>query len=113
MAKLVDNIDDVSVKRYFNERDKLNELLLHEVIYWKQRAKVLWLKEGNENIKFFHASASTRKKTNHVSHLDSDIGIMLMAMKICARLFMFIFMKCLQAQWWIILLHKANMKLVL
>lgn len=33
---------------------KLNELLHQEQIFWKQRAKIFWLTEGDMNTKFFH-----------------------------------------------------------
>lgn len=49
-------------------------LLLHEETYWKQRAKNYWLAEGDANTKFFHATASTRKKKNHVEFLEKDNG---------------------------------------
>ncbi|KAL8145567.1 hypothetical protein AgCh_003647 [Apium graveolens] len=74
IAQLIDCTDDVSVHNYLVERDKLNELLLHEELYWKQRAKTFWLLEGDENTRFFHKSASAGKKTNHVSFLVNDSG---------------------------------------
>ncbi|KAL8105033.1 hypothetical protein AgCh_028992 [Apium graveolens] len=39
---LKDRTDDRGVQQYLFERDKLNDLLLHEEIYWKQRAKLFW-----------------------------------------------------------------------
>lgn len=53
----------------FNEcRDKLSKLLIQEERFWKQRAKVHWYREGDENTKFFHAMAPARKKRNTVQH---------------------------------------------
>ncbi|KAL8134789.1 hypothetical protein AgCh_009705 [Apium graveolens] len=75
LTALVNRIDSDGVKMYFEERDKLNELLLHEEVYWKQRAKIFWLTEGDANTKFFHASASSRRKVNHIPFLESDSGI--------------------------------------
>lgn len=43
------------VTKYFEEKEKLNELLLQEEIYLKLRVKVFWLAEGDLNLKFFHA----------------------------------------------------------
>lgn len=43
ISKLVNRIDIAGVKLYFEEKEKLHELLIHEEIYWKQRAKVFWL----------------------------------------------------------------------
>lgn len=53
----------------------MNEILLQEETYWKQRAKLFWLKEGDENTRFFHASASARKKVNHITHLVNESGV--------------------------------------
>lgn len=68
--------DEISVRRYFKERSKLNDLMVHEEEYWRQRAKMFWLEEGNTNSKFFHASTSTRKKINHISYLKIEDGDM-------------------------------------
>lgn len=62
------------IRQYITERDKLNEILLHEELYWKQRAKLFWLKEGDDNTSFFHAYASARKKNNRVNFLMTDGG---------------------------------------
>lgn len=35
---------------------------------------MFWLKEGDENRKFFHANASARRKANRVSLLMTDDG---------------------------------------
>ncbi|XP_074336036.1 uncharacterized protein LOC141673201 [Apium graveolens] len=59
--------DAEGIKSYFEEKERLNELLLNEEVYWKQRAKTFWLKEGDLNTKFFHAQASKRKKLNNVA----------------------------------------------
>lgn len=45
-------------------------------MYRKQRAKLFWLKEGDEKTRFFHASASAGKKVNHISYLETEDGVM-------------------------------------
>jgi len=48
----------------------LATFLLQEDSYWKQRSNVFWLSDGDTNSKFFHASASTRKRRNIVKKLQ-------------------------------------------
>lgn len=66
--------DTDGIQFYFEEKNRLNDLILHEELYWKQRAKAFWLEEGDTNSKFYHAAASSRKKTNHISSLKADEG---------------------------------------
>lgn len=75
LDNLKDRTDESSVRIFLVEKEKLNELLMQKELYWKQRAKLFWLKEGDENTRFFHASASARKKANHISFLENDDGI--------------------------------------
>lgn len=74
LNRLVSREDEAAIQSYFEERERLNELLLHEEVYWKQRAKAFWLKEGDANMKFFHAQASKRKKLNNIAYLMTDEG---------------------------------------
>lgn len=73
---LKDREDDDGIQLYFDEKENLNELLANEEVYWKQRAKKFWLKEGVTNSRFFHAAASSRKKLNHISSLKAEDGTM-------------------------------------
>lgn len=66
--------DDQSAREYLEEKDKLNLLLLQEETYWKQRAKLYWLQDGDENSKLFHSSVSARKKANKISFLINNEG---------------------------------------
>lgn len=60
--------------RYLEEVERFNNLLLQEETYWKQQAKLFWLEEGDANTKFFHATTTGRKKTNHISYLEKYTG---------------------------------------
>lgn len=74
MEDLVNLKDDESVQAYLAAKEELNSLFYHEEAYWKQRAKLFWLAEGDENTRFFHSSASARKKSNNVVYLIDDDG---------------------------------------
>ncbi|KAK4440407.1 hypothetical protein Salat_0375600 [Sesamum alatum] len=55
-------------------RDQLEALLSKREIYWRQRGKIHWLKEGDKNTSFFHAKAISRRKTNAITRLRDDNG---------------------------------------
>ena len=39
-------------------RKEINEMLTREEIMWNQRSKASWIKWGDRNTKFFHATVS-------------------------------------------------------
>ncbi|KAL5831728.1 hypothetical protein ACOSQ4_017082 [Xanthoceras sorbifolium] len=52
-----------------------HDLLLHDEVYWKQRSRVAWLKDGDRNTRFFHSQASKRKKKNAIQGLLDSFGV--------------------------------------
>ena len=52
--------------------EDLNYVLHHQHVFWKQRAKKHWLKEGDVNSRIFHASTSARKQKNTIKHLKDE-----------------------------------------
>lgn len=59
--------EDVEKPHMLDLQNNLASLLLQEDIYWKQRSKIFWLKEGDTNNKFFHAATSTRRRKNTIT----------------------------------------------
>lgn len=50
----------------------LNRLLQQRANFWKQRSKLLWLKNGDVNNKFFHLYASARESKNYITNLVDE-----------------------------------------
>ncbi|XP_039133793.1 uncharacterized protein LOC120270793 [Dioscorea cayenensis subsp. rotundata] len=50
----------------------LEEIRKQEEIYWKQRSRLQWLKDGDENTKFFQAVANGRKNRNFIPYISKD-----------------------------------------
>ncbi|XP_059068347.1 uncharacterized protein LOC131858890 [Cryptomeria japonica] len=55
----------------------LEEWELREEIYWKQKARIEWLQEGDKNTTFFFNSVKARRHGNSISGLVNDRGELL------------------------------------
>lgn len=62
-------------KNIMELQDDINLLLEQEVVFWRQRSRVSWLKEGDKNTKKFHAQCNQRRKTNLIRGLRDDDGV--------------------------------------
>ena len=63
-----------------NLRTNIEKLTLMEEISWRQKSRVLHLKEGDANTRFFHRMANSNRKNNGIEImvngiLSSDQGI--------------------------------------
>ncbi|KAL0406172.1 UNVERIFIED_CONTAM: hypothetical protein Slati_3931100, partial [Sesamum latifolium] len=56
-------------------RKELENGVAHDETVWKQRSKILWLREGDRNIGFFHRRASTRFQTNLIRKVKNSDGV--------------------------------------
>ncbi|XP_040930023.1 uncharacterized protein [Gossypium hirsutum] len=43
-------------------------------LFWKQRARVNWLRMGGRNTAFFHKSATHRRRKNMINGLENEAG---------------------------------------
>ncbi|KAL6180716.1 hypothetical protein ACLB2K_047376 [Fragaria x ananassa] len=68
-------LSDVHQSEYAELSGKLEVLLEEEHAYWKQRAKVQWLSDGDKNTKFFHRKASNRRAKNRLQGLFDNGGV--------------------------------------
>jgi hypothetical protein len=67
--------DTTSSERYREIQERHARLLVQEESYWRQRAKMHWLKDGDMNTKFFHMSASTRQRAKKIEKLVNEDNI--------------------------------------
>lgn len=56
---------------------ELDELLLKQEIYWAQRSRILWLRHGDKNTKYFHSKASQRQRRNFIQGIQNQDNIWL------------------------------------
>ena len=54
----------------------LHDLCDKEEKMWHQRSCIQWLKDGDQNTRFFHGSATQRKRQNFIKGLRDDQGVM-------------------------------------
>ena len=53
-------------------RDELEKTILLEEICWRQKSRVLCVREGDRNTKFFHRIANSHRRVNSIDRLMVD-----------------------------------------
>ena len=82
--KLVEELKEKVEDLYSNDdatseeiRDALKELstsLKVEEMFWRQKSRVLWFREGDRNSKYFHALVKQRRARNRITQLLDENG---------------------------------------
>ncbi|XP_039141337.1 uncharacterized protein LOC120278673 [Dioscorea cayenensis subsp. rotundata] len=66
------NLSEDESTRFAHIQSELHILLKQEEIYWKQRSRITWLKEGDANTKYFHLLANGRRNKNFIPRIRSN-----------------------------------------
>ncbi|MCH82559.1 RNA-directed DNA polymerase (Reverse transcriptase), partial [Trifolium medium] len=67
--------DLIDSELYKEAQERHARLLIQEETYWRQRAKMHWLKEGDLNTKFFHMSVTSRAKKKKIDKLVNEADV--------------------------------------
>ena len=75
LAQLLNTIDfEVNYVEVNELKEKIKKLWDHEEKYWGQRSRLKWIKWGDRNTKFFHASTIQRRDRNRIQRLKNSNG---------------------------------------
>lgn len=55
-------------------KKEINEMILREEMMWNQRSRALWIKCGDRNTKFFHATTNNRQRKNKIKGISDLEG---------------------------------------
>lgn len=72
LYQLETNYSENIHKEFLNLEKEHQLLLKQKELYWKQRARITWLKEGDNNTKNFHAYASNRRRRNLIQSIKLE-----------------------------------------
>lgn len=70
-----DSVRDGNFQEVERLKAELNKLCDREEQMWHQRSRVQWIKHGDKNTKFFHGTATQRKRRNFIKGLKDNVGV--------------------------------------
>lgn len=68
------DLNDISQSRLLDQYSKLSAIQRQCSIKWAQRAKILWVNDGDRNTRFFHSVFRTRSHNNYISQIQDLNG---------------------------------------
>ncbi|GAV92717.1 Exo_endo_phos domain-containing protein [Cephalotus follicularis] len=72
---LDDKPDDVDLRNQeFRLRSELATAARNEEAFFKQKSRILWLREGDSNTAYFHKVVTVRQSKNHIACIQNEQG---------------------------------------
>ena len=65
-------LSEVEIGERAMVRSQIQNLLSLEKVSWRQKSRMLCIKEGDNNTKFFYKVANSQRRYNHISMLEMD-----------------------------------------
>ncbi|GLJ16593.1 hypothetical protein SUGI_0284150 [Cryptomeria japonica] len=56
-------------------KSELSELLLKDEVFWRDKSRECWIKEGDLNTKKFHASVKVKRANSQISRIQDSLGV--------------------------------------
>lgn len=73
MEKAQDD-DSITSEEELEIKWKLCAAYRDEEIYWRQKSRMLWLREGDRNTRYFHAKTKQRRARNRITRLRNSMN---------------------------------------
>ena len=70
-------IEEFEVLERRSLRNRLEEVIFKEAVAWKQKMKLRWIKEWDNNSRLFHILVNNRRNKNAISRLEKENGSVL------------------------------------
>ena len=74
---ITDGFDKVRNDQVIKYHQGWENLCKQEEIFWRQKYRVQWLKEGERNTRFFHRSTIVNRSHNRISSIKDEGGHLL------------------------------------
>lgn len=66
--------DGMTAEEELELKWRLCEAYREEEIYWRQKSRAIWLREGDRNTKYFHAKTKQRRARNRITKIKNSMG---------------------------------------
>ena len=73
LARVQDD-ETISTEEELELKWKLCEAYREEELYWKQKSRAHWLREGDRNTRYFHAKTKQRRARNRITRIKNLMG---------------------------------------